>query len=179
MVQRGPTTRTWFITCLASGALTAILSAGCGLSALPPPAPVVPSQPLDLGPPPPSAVDRMARVAPDLYFQPGSHILQPRERRKFDRIAPALEDLLHDFPGLVIMIEGHSDDRSLIEYNDRLAAERAGEIRRLLLELSFPEDRLRTARFVYREPQCQSRDDLCRQNRSVHFRPAQAPRVSP
>ena len=53
----------------------------------------------------------MTREAPDLYFDLNSHVLRARERRKLDQIAPALQDMLHESPELIIVVEGHSDDR--------------------------------------------------------------------
>lgn len=113
-------------------------------------------------------------MAPDLYFDVNSHVLGKQERHKLAQAAAGLETLLYDFPNLVLVIAGHSDDRGLIEYNDHLALERAAEVRRILLILSFPEDRLRVASFGYRVPQCVTEDGPCRQkNRRVHFRAAE------
>jgi outer membrane protein OmpA-like peptidoglycan-associated protein len=116
----------------------------------------------------------MTRAAPDLYFDTNSHFLRPRERRKLAQIAPALQDILHDYPDLIIVIEGHSYDRGKSDYNEGLAQERAETVRQALRNLSFPEEHLRTACIGYRNPQCISPGDLCRQkNRRVHFRAAQ------
>jgi outer membrane protein OmpA-like peptidoglycan-associated protein len=116
----------------------------------------------------------MTRAAPDLYFDVNSHVLQVRERRKLEQIAPAVQDILHDFPELIILIEGHSDDRGLHEYNQQLGLERADAVRRVFLNLSFPEDRVRAVSFGDRAPQCLTPDEACRQkNRRVHFRAAQ------
>jgi len=168
-----PRPRISLIFCVASGALLGMLSTGCGLSPIPQPAPAVPSQLHGLRPAPSWVTDRMNRTAPDLYFEVNSHVLGAGERRKLAQIAPALGALLYDCPDLIIVIEGHSDDRGLIEYNDRLALERADAVRRVLLNMSFPDDRLRTAAFGYRAPQCLTQDDGCRQkNRRVHFRAA-------
>src|SRR5215469_6202687 len=84
-------------------AIMAVVLTGCGLSlgshsAGPP----VPSQPRGLRPAPGWVGERMTRAAPDLYFDVNSHYLRPRERRKLAQIAPALEDILHDYPDLII-----------------------------------------------------------------------------
>lgn len=151
-----------------------LLLTGCGLSLTPQPAPAVPSQPSGLLPAPDWVVERMTHAAPDLHFDLNSHALQVRERRKLAQIAPALQDILHDFPELVIVIEGHSDESGLTDYNWQLALERADAVRRVLLGLSFPEDRLRAVSFGDRAPQCLTSDEACRQkNRRVHFRAAQ------
>ena len=166
--------RTSFVCCLASGALMGMLLTGCGLSITPQSAPAVPSPIHGLQPAPHWVVDRMTSEAPDLYFDLKSHVLRARERRKLDQIAPALQDMLHDSPELIIVIEGHSDDRGLHEYNQELGLERAEAVRRVLLNRSFPEDRVRAVSFGDRAPQCLTPDDVCRQkNRRVHFRATQ------
>src|ERR1035438_8460554 len=167
--------RTSFVCCLASGALMGMLLTGCGLSITPQSAPAVPSPIHGLQPALHWAEDRMTREAPDLYFDLNSHVLRARERRKLDQIAPALQDMLHASPELVIVIEGHSDDRGLHEYNHELGLGRAEAVRHVLLDRSFPEERLRAVSFGDRAPQCLGPDEVCRQkNRRVHFRAAQA-----
>ncbi|MCZ2080428.1 MAG: OmpA family protein [Bryobacterales bacterium] len=164
------------ICCLTSGVLMGMLFAGCSsLSTALQSTATAPSQPRHLRPAPAVVRDRMTRTAPDLYFDPNSQVPRARERRKLDHIAPALQDILHDFPDVIIVIEGHSDDHVVIEYNDHLALMRAEAVRRVLLNLSFPEDRLRTVSFAYRESSCPPEDGPCRQkNRRVHFRAALA-----
>ena len=170
-----------FTLSLTTGALMASMLTGCGLSLSPQPVPAIPPQPRGLRPAPRWVIDRMTSAAPDLYFDVNSHVLRRRERHRLDQIAVALQNILHDFPELIIVIEGHADDRGLIEYNDQLALERAEEVQRALWNISFPEDRLRTASFGYRAPQCRTQDELCRQkNRRVHFRAAEViPNVLP
>jgi outer membrane protein OmpA-like peptidoglycan-associated protein len=117
----------------------------------------------------------MTREAPDLYFDLNSHVLPARERRKLDQIAPDLQAMLHDCPELIVVIEGHSDDRGLYEYNQQLAWQRAEAVRRVLLNLSFPEDRVRAVSLGDTAPQCLTPDEVCRQkNRRVHFSAKQA-----
>jgi len=130
------------------------------------------SSTLGLRPAPRWVRDRIVTV-PDLYFSSNSHVLSSRERQKFAQIAPALQDLLHDFPDLIIVIEGYSDEWFRPDYNDRLALERADAVRHLLLELSFPDDCFRIMTFPFRTPQCAAQDQLCyQQYRRVHFRAA-------
>ena len=42
-----------------------------------------------------------------------------------ESVAPALQDLLHEFPDLIILIEGHVDYRGPIGHNERLPLNRA------------------------------------------------------
>ncbi len=150
-----------------------ILLAGCRVRTTAGLPPVIPSRVYESRPAPRSVMDRMTIAVPDLYFGAGSHVLSSRERRKLAQIAPALQDILRDFPDLIIVIEGYSDDWYRPEYNEQLGWRRADAVRRFLLDLSFPEDCLRVVSFGYRAPQCESQDDRCRQqNRRVHFRAA-------
>jgi len=157
-------------------AIMAVLLTGCGLNMGSSGAgSAVPSQPRGLQPAPGWVTERMTRAARDLCFGRNSHLVRPRERRKLAQMAPALQDILHDYPRLIIVIEGHSDDRGEPDYNAGLARERAEAVRQALRNLNFPEEeRLRTASVGYRNPQCITPGDLCRQtNRRVHFRAAQ------
>jgi len=59
------------------------------------------------------------------------------------------------------------------EYNQQLGLERAEAVRRILLNLSFHEDRVRALTFGDTEPLRLTPDEVCRQkNRRVHFRAA-------
>jgi hypothetical protein len=79
----------------------------------------------------------MTREAPDLYFDLNSHVLRTRERQRLDQIAPALQDMLHDSPELIIVIEGHCDDWGVHEYNQQLGLDRAEAVRRNSSEFQF------------------------------------------
>ena len=151
-----------------------MLPTSCGLSVTPQSAPAVPSPIHGLQPAPHWVVDRMTSEAPYLYFDLNSHVLRARERRKLDQIAPTLKNMLHESRELIFVIGGHSDDQGRREYNQELGLERAEAVRRVLLNRSFPEDRVRAVSFGDRAPQCLTRDDVCRQkNRRVHFRATQ------
>lgn len=135
--QRPLRDRMRFTGCLTSGALTAMLLAGCGLSTVPQPVPAVPSQTRGLRAAPAWVVDRMTRVAPDLHFNFDSHALSKPEQRKLMQIALGLEDLLHDFSG-----PDHRGRRPLrrsrlggIQRTTRIGTRRCGEAR-------SPESRL-------------------------------------
>ena len=161
------------MSCLESGAPLGVLLAPCGLRT-PQPTPPLLYQ-TTLRPVPRSAVERKTRWAPDLHFDLNSHVLRISELRKLAQIAPVLQDILHDFPELIIVIEGHSSDRGLHDYNHQLGLARADAVRRVLLNLSFPEDRVRTVSLGDSALQCLEPDEGCRQkNRRVHFRTEQA-----
>jgi outer membrane protein OmpA-like peptidoglycan-associated protein len=160
---------------LAFGAAVGIVLTGCGLSRARQSACATPPQTLSLEPAPAWLADRVGRAAPDVYFDLNSHTLQPREHRKLAQSAEILRGILQHCSELIIVIEGHCDDRGATGYNERLGMERADTVRRVLLDLGFAERQLRTVSVANRAPRCTTQDELCRQkNRRVHFRAAQA-----
>ena len=66
--EPGVPNRIPFILYLASGALTGMLLAGCGLSLTPQPAPAISRRSPVLRPAPGWVADRMTRAEPDLYL---------------------------------------------------------------------------------------------------------------
>ena len=159
---------------LTAGAFATLLLTGSGLNAGQQGAPVVPKQPSGLKAAHGWVIDRVTQAAPDLFFSSNAHSLSRPEQRKLAHIAGELEGILHDSPDLVIVIEGHSDDRGLAQYNEQLGLERADAAKSGLLNRGFPEDHLRTVSFSHRAPVCLTPNDRCRQkNRRVHFRAAQ------
>lgn len=67
---------------------------------------------------------RRCRVAPAVCSTP-IHIACEGES-----VAPALQDLLHEFPDLIILIEGHVDHRGPIGHTERLPLKRAEAVQR-------------------------------------------------
>jgi hypothetical protein len=64
-----------------------------------------------LQPAPEWVVERLAQTAFDVYFDLNEDTPHAAERDALARIAPALGGILGDFPDLVIVLEGHCDDR--------------------------------------------------------------------
>jgi outer membrane protein OmpA-like peptidoglycan-associated protein len=159
---------------LAAVAFAAVVLTGCGFNTGPQATPAVPKQPAGLKAAPAWVTDRMTQVAPDLHFNFNARTLPRPEQRKLAHIAIELRGILHEFPDLIIVIEGHCDDRGLTEYNEQLGLERADAVKSGLLNAGFPEDHLRTVSFSHHAPLCLTPDDGCQQkNRRVHFRAAQ------
>lgn len=127
-----------------------------------------------LPPVPDWVAERTARAAPDVHFPFGAGVLGVAERDTLVRIASGLKDILRDFPNLVIVIEGHCDDRGSTAYNRELGKQRADAVRDLFLRQGITAAHLRAVSLGDTQPQCFTRDDECRRmNRRVHFRAAQ------
>lgn len=117
---------------------------------------------------------RLMRVAPDLYFDLNEYSLSAPERDELANIVPALKQILRDFPNLIIVVEGHCDDRGFAEYNLHLGKQRADAVQRALVSFGFPTDHLRSVSFGENRPLCMTPDEACRQkSRCVRLRAAQ------
>jgi outer membrane protein OmpA-like peptidoglycan-associated protein len=117
----------------------------------------------------------MTKEAPDLYFDLNSRDLNVRQRSELANIASALQEILHDFPDLIILIEGHCDGYGPIEDTHRIGIERVDVVRRFLLDFGLPHEHLRTVSLVYRTPQCKTFEEICHEkNCRVHFSAALA-----
>ncbi|MCZ2078140.1 MAG: OmpA family protein [Bryobacterales bacterium] len=154
--------------------LLTLVAAGCGLRngrfAEPPPTP----EAAGLAPAPNWVAELVAREARDVHFPFGSGVLDAVGRDALVRIIPGLKEIFLGFPDLVIVIEGHCDDRGSTEYNLRLGKQRADAARGLLVQQGIPALRLRAVSLGDTRPQCFTRDEECRRiNRRVHLRAAQ------
>jgi len=96
---------------LVSGALLAWLVSGCGPGGRARVEVSAPGPVHGLRPAPNRVANSVAQAAPDLYFDLYSHVVG--ERHKLARIAPALLEVLAEYPELLIVIEGHADDYDL------------------------------------------------------------------
>src|ERR1051325_11130150 len=84
--------------------------------------------------------------------------------------AEALRSILADFPGVVIALEGHCDERGSAEYNLGLGDRRAAAANSYLQVLGIDAARLKTISYGKERPQCAEATDVCRQStRRVHF----------
>lgn len=128
----------------------------------------------DTQPAPEWVAERLARFAPDLYFDLSAHCLRERDREELNRVTPQLKELLRDFPDLIVVVEGYCDDRGSTDYNLQLGRQRTDAVRQALVSFGFPAGCLRSVSFGDKRPQCFTRDEACRlKNRRVHLRAAQ------
>jgi hypothetical protein len=85
-------------------------------------------------------------------------------------IETALKSILQDFPGLVLTVEGHCDERGSAEYNLALGDLRARTARDFLAELGVAERQLEVISYGKERPQCEEPEPSCWQkNRRAHI----------
>jgi peptidoglycan-associated lipoprotein len=129
----------------------------------------------DEAPPPepePQMVAARASAPPDLasvYFDYDMYNIRddarPVLRSNADEIAGG---------GGVITVEGHCDERGSEEYNLALGERRASVVRKYLVNLGVPSDRLRTLSYGEAKPAVQGHDESAwRWNRRANFRASQ------
>ena len=100
-------------------------------------------QPFDL------SRERMSGVdfAP-VYFGYDSFVLPPQEAGKLEGIA----SYLHDNPNVVLIVEGHCDERGSNEYNLSLGEQRALTLRSYIVNLGIDADRIQSRSFGEERP---------------------------
>lgn len=130
----------------------------------PPPPPPTPTAPKK------SLVDRLQEEVQDAFFDYDKYDVRDDARSILTGNSSALKSILNDFPGSVITIEGHCDERGSAEYNLGLGDRRATSAKEFLLQLGVPESQLRTISYGKEHPQCtESTEDCWQRNRRAHF----------
>lgn len=132
----------------------------------PPPPPPPPPAPA----PKKSLQDRLETEVSDIYFNYDKYDVREDARSTLTRNADALKAIFSDFPGSVVTVEGHCDERGSAEYNLGLGDRRSTSTKDFLVQLGVPADRLKTVSYGKERPQCQDNNESCWQkNRRSHF----------
>ena len=141
-----------------------------------PPAPPQPSVERGTVPPEPVRDDAIASASLDelnrnsplkpVFFGLDSSDIDPAAKVVLDSNAP----LLRRYPGWVVTIEGHCDERGTAEYNLALGERRAIAARTYLVSLGIPADRLRTVSYGKEFPFDPGHDEAAwKSNRRAHL----------
>jgi len=160
---------TYTLTATGPGGTTTA-AATVNVTAPPPPPPPPPA------PPAPKATieQRMTADVQDAYFDYDKSDIRSDAREALTRDANALKNILADFPGATIVVEGHADERGSAEYNLGLSDRRASAAKEFLVQLGVSGDKLKTVSYGKERPQCTESSEACWQkNRRVHFSTAQ------
>lgn len=139
---------------------------------VPPPAPPVVETPRDTTPPRPATGDDEGRTtigASDLrpaFFDLDSYSLRDDARTALDADAK----LLRDNPTVVIVVEGHADERGTVEYNQALGERRAQAARDYLVAAGIPAARIQVVSYGKERPFAEGHDESAwAQNRRAHL----------
>ncbi|MEM6642953.1 MAG: OmpA family protein [Bacteroidota bacterium] len=103
----------------------------------------------------------------NLYFETNSHELNDRSRSEIIN----LSELMKSTPGLIIQIEGHTDDVGNAKYNMTLSQKRANAVLNALIEKKIDQTRLKSVGFGDTKPRSSNTSEKSRQsNRRIEFR---------
>jgi peptidoglycan-associated lipoprotein len=174
--MRLPIRRTAFW--LAVALATALFASGCAKKAVqapPAPAPVPPTEapaptptppaPTPEPPPTPGAEQLIASLRP-AFFALDSYGLDESARAALDADAR----ILRDNPMLVVIIEGHCDERGTAEYNQALGQRRAEAAREYLTNAGIPATRMQIVSYGKERPFDEGHDEAAwAKNRRAHF----------
>jgi peptidoglycan-associated lipoprotein len=127
-------------------------------------------------PPPPTATptlssaEMLAREGQDAFFDYDKNDIRADARSALTADADLLKRVFAKDPGLVVLIEGHCDERGSAEYNLGLGDRRATAAKEFLVQLGVPADRLKTISYGKERPQCTDATEECYQkNRRAHL----------
>ena len=101
-----------------------------------------------------------------MFFDTNRHELRPDGRESLAKNAA----WLLRFPSVVILVEGHCDERNTREYNLALGERRASAVRDYLVSLGVPGERVRTISYGEERPFAAGHDESAwNLNRRAHF----------
>jgi peptidoglycan-associated lipoprotein len=113
---------------------------------------------------------RVTDEVQDVYFNYDKYDVREDARSVLTRNADALKAILTEYPGEVVSVEGHCDERGSAEYNLGLGDRRSSSTKDFLVQLGVPADRIKTVSYGKERPQCQDASEDCYQrNRRAHF----------
>lgn len=106
----------------------------------------------------------------DAYFDYDSSDIRADARQALTTDADILKRVFARDPNLVVIIEGHADERGSAEYNLGLGDRRATAAREYLVQLGVPAERLKTISYGKEKPQCtEATEDCYQKNRRAHL----------
>ncbi len=106
----------------------------------------------------------------DAYFDYDKNDIRADAQQALTADADLLKRIFAREPNLVVIVEGHCDERGSAEYNLGLGDKRASAAKEFLVNLGVPADRLKTISYGKERPVCQEHDEACYQkNRRAHL----------
>jgi peptidoglycan-associated lipoprotein len=130
--------------------------------ALPEPAPAAPAEPV---PPPPREFAAVPALT-EVHFEFDRHDIGPGDAVILDSNA----EWLQEHPELLLLIEGHADERGTNEYNLALGERRARAAMDYLMARGISGERITVLTYGKERPVCAERTEECwARNRRAHF----------
>jgi peptidoglycan-associated lipoprotein len=113
-----------------------------------------------------AASEARAALTAAVHFDYDQSDLRAEDRAILDAKVP----ILQANPGVMITIEGHTDERGSDEYNLALGQRRAAAVKRYLVDHGIAEGRLQTQTYGEERPVAQGKDESAyAQNRRAEF----------
>jgi peptidoglycan-associated lipoprotein len=122
-----------------------------------PPAMVQPPPAVQQGPLPGSVADFQTNVGDKVFFAYDKSDIDDRARATLQKQAAWLQR----WPTVVLIVEGHADERGTREYNLALGARRAQAAKDYLASLGVSGARLETISYGKERPVCVQSDEAC------------------
>ena len=112
--------------------------------------------------------DLLAKIQ-DIYFDYDRNEIRPDAEATLQSNAVALREILRQYPGYKLRIEGFCDERGSDEYNLALGDRRAKNAQAFLVRLGLSADQLDTVSYGKEKPVCTEHNEDCWQkNRRAH-----------
>ena len=106
----------------------------------------------------------------DAYFDYNKHNIRPDAQAALVADAKTLGEILQQYPGYNLTVQGYCDERGSEEYNLALGDKRATQAKEYLASLGVPGDQLKTISYGKERPVCTDHDEDCWQkNRRAHI----------
>jgi outer membrane protein OmpA-like peptidoglycan-associated protein len=106
-------------------------------------------------------------VLRNIFFDYGKSVLRSESFAELDRLVK----MLNDFPKLRIEISGHTDNKSSLQYNQKLSESRAKAVVDYLITKGIASGRLEYKGYAYLQPiATNDTEDGRQQNRRVEFK---------
>ncbi len=121
----------------------------------------------EVKPPPISTVDLSSIKMDDVYFDFDKSDLRDDAKSALNRYV----QILKANEEIIVLIEGHCDERGTEDYNLGLGERRAERVRSYYIESGISASRLKTISYGELRPKAQgSNEDAWAQNRRAHFK---------
>jgi peptidoglycan-associated lipoprotein len=115
-------------------------------------------------------IDELIGRIQDAYFDYDAHTLRSDAITTLAADSKELAEILRQYPGYKLKIEGYCDERGSAEYNLALGDARAQAAKDYLVNAGVASGQLDTVSFGKENPVCSDHDESCWQkNRRVHI----------